>query len=277
MRPRSPRASRKPALVAGTAIATLLFAFSLFGPIISPYDPDEADYSNTLAPPGAEHPLGTDHIGRDVFARIADGARRSLGSAVLILALVVSIGIAIGVAAGLAGGWGEIVIMRVVDIALALPGTVLAIAIAGLLGPGFKNLILAMVIADWAYYARLARSFVLTAAKRPDVLAARMAGVPSFRIVMSHILPSVVSQMAAVATLGLGGMIAAISGFSFIGLGIQPPLAEWGNMLSESRYYITIAPWLLIAPTAMVFLSVLTANLLGNALRDSSDPGTQNA
>ncbi len=261
----------------GTALAAILLAFALFGPLLTPFDPDEADYGNALAPPGAGHPLGTDHIGRDVLARIADGARRSLGSAVLILALVVSIGIAIGVTAGLAGGAVETVVMRLADVALALPGTVMAIAIAGLLGPGFKNLLLAMVLADWAYYARLARSFALTAAARPDVLAARMAGVPGLRVVLSHILPGVVSQMAAVATLGLGGTIAAISGFSFIGLGIQPPSAEWGNMLSESRYYIAVAPWLLLAPTAMIFLSVLTANVLGNALRDSTDPGARNA
>jgi ABC-type dipeptide/oligopeptide/nickel transport system permease subunit len=153
----------------------------------------------------------------------------------------------------------------------------MAIAIAGLLGPGFEHLLLAIVLADWAYYAKLARSLVLTAHARADVIAAQMAGIGWGRIVIGHILPGVLSQVGVVATLGLGGMIAAISGFSFIGLGIQPPSAEWGNMLSESRYYFSMAPWLLLAPASMIFLSVLSANMMGNALRDSMDPGKANA
>jgi ABC-type dipeptide/oligopeptide/nickel transport system permease subunit len=150
-----------------------------------------------------------------------------------------------------------------------LPGLVLAFAIIGILGPGFFNLLLALVLADWAYYARLARSLTLSARQRPDVLAARMAGIGWWRILCGHILPGIALQLAVVATLGLGGMIAAISGFSFLGLGVQPPHAEWGAMLAESRFYFPIAPWLLLAPSGLIFLSVLAANLLGNGLRDT--------
>jgi ABC-type dipeptide/oligopeptide/nickel transport system permease subunit len=132
---------------------------------------------------------------------------------------------------------------------------------------------LALIVSWWAYYARLTRSFVLTARQRPDVIAARLAGIGWGRIVLGHIAPGVVTQLAVVATLDLGGMIAAISGLSFLGLGVQPPLAEWGAMLSDSRFYFTIAPWLLLGPATLIFLSVVSANLIGNTLRDILDPG----
>jgi ABC-type dipeptide/oligopeptide/nickel transport system permease subunit len=152
---------------------------------------------------------------------------------------------------------------------MTLPGLVLAFAIIGILGPGFLNLLLALIVADWAYYARLARSYTLTARQRPDVIAARMAGIGWGRILLGHILPGVALQLAIIASLGLGGMIASISGFSFLGLGVQQPYAEWGAMLAESRFYFPIAPWLLLLPAGLIFLSVLAANLVGNGLRDA--------
>ncbi len=255
-------------------LATLfLLIVALAGPWLAPYDPDLPDYAAALQPPNRAHWLGTDHTGRDLLSRLLDGAHRSLGAALLVLAGIFVVGLTVGVIAGMAGGVVELALMRLVDILMTLPGMVLAFAIIGIVGPGFHTLLLALIIADWAYYARLARSYVLGATQRPDVIAAQLAGIGWGRILWEHLLPGVATQMAVVASLGLGGMITAISSFSFLGLGVQPPLAEWGAMLAEARFYFPIAPWLLLAPAALIFVSVLAANLLGNALRDVLDPG----
>ncbi len=155
---------------------------------------------------------------------------------------------------------------------MALPSMVMAIAVVGVLGPSFINLLLALVISSWAYYARLTRSYVLTARQRQDVISARLAGIGWVRIVFTHILPGVLTQLIVIVTLNLGSMIAWISGLSFLGLGVQPPKAEWGAMLSGSRFFFTLAPWLLLGPAVLIFLSVISANLIGNALRDLWDP-----
>lgn len=257
----------------GFVAASLLLLLALGGPFALPYDPDLPDYTVALQEPSRTHWLGTDQTGRDVLARLMDCARRSLGASLLVLSCTFAIGLLVGVVAGMTGGVLDSTLMRLVDILMTLPGMVLAIAIIGVLGPGFQNLLLALIVADWAYYARLARSYVLTVAQRPDVIAARLAGIGWPRILWGHILPGVATQMAVIATLGLGGMITAISGFSFLGLGVQPPLAEWGAMLSDTRFYFPIAPWLLLAPAGLIFASVLAANLIGNALRDVLDPG----
>lgn len=231
------------------------------------------DYSAKLAAPSIAHPFGTDQAGRDQLARLVDGGARSLGAALLVLISVFVVGLFVGIVAGMAGGAIDIVVMRFVDVLMAFPGMVLAIAIVGTLGPGFQNLLLALIISWWAYYARLTRSLVLTARQRPDVIAARLAGIGWGPIVLGHIAPGAVTQLTVVATLDLGGMIAAISGLSFLGLGVQPPQAEWGAMLADARFYFTIAPWLLLGPATPIFASVVAANLIGNALRDSLDPG----
>lgn len=257
----------------GLIVAALLVLIASFGSWLAPYDPNLPDYGMALQGPSRDHPLGTDQTGRDLLARLLDGAHRSLGAAILVLSGIFGVGLIVGVIAGMSGGLVDLLIMRLVDILMTLPGMVLAFAIIGVLGPGFHTLLLALIIADWAYYARLSRSYVLTARQRPDVIAARLAGISWGRILWEHVLPGVAIQLAVVASLGLGGMIAAISGFSFLGLGVQPPLAEWGAMLSEARFYFPIAPWLLLAPAGLIFVSVLSANLLGNALRDLLDGG----
>lgn len=155
--------------------------------------------------------------------------------------------------------------------ALAMPALVLALAVVGVLGAGYGNLLIALTASSWAYYARLARSYVRLAARRQDVIAARLAGIGWLRVTIGHIVPGVITQLAVVATLDLGGIIIAIAGLSFLGLGVQPPDAEWGAMLAGSRLYFTVAPWLLIAPATTIFLAVVAANLIGNALRDAAD------
>lgn len=257
----------------GVGIGVALILFAGLGAVWTPHAPDIPDYANALEGPSLVHPFGTDATGRDMFSRVMDGAHRSIGAAMMVLGAVFAIGLCIGTLAGLAGGLTDTILMRIADIAMTLPGLVLAFAVLGLLGPGFVNLLIALIIADWAWYARLSRSLALDARQRPHVIAARLAGIPRWRIVLGHVLPGVALQVGVVATLALGGMIGAISGFSFLGLGVRPPSAEWGALLAESRLFFAIAPWLLIAPAAAIFLSVLSANLIGNALRDIATPG----
>ncbi len=256
----------------GMILGILLLCFVIIGPIIYPHDPAKPDYGNKLAPPGSQHILGTDQSGRDQLARLMEGGMRSLGSALLVLGSVSSAGLVIGLIAGMSGGWFDALAMRLVDVMMALPGMVMAIAVVGVLGPGFINLLVALVISSWAYYARLTRSYVLTARQRQDVISARLAGIGWGRVIFTHILPGVLTQLIVIVTLNLGSMIAWISGLSFLGLGVQPPKAEWGAMLSGSRFYFTFAPWLLLGPAILIFLSVISANLIGNALRDILDP-----
>ncbi|PIE06628.1 MAG: nickel transporter subunit [Rhodobacterales bacterium] len=253
---------------AGLLLGLALVLFALVGAFWTPEPPNLPNYANALKPPGLAHPFGTDATGRDVLSRTMDGAHRSIGAALLVLGAVFAIGLMVGALAGLAGGLTDTLLMRLTDIAMTLPGLVLAFAVLGLLGPGFVNLLVALIIADWAWYARLARSLALGARHKPHVIAAEMAGISRARIILGHILPGVALQVGIVASLALGGMIGAISGFSFLGLGVQPPHAEWGALLAESRLYFALAPWLLFAPAGLIFLAVLSANMVGNALRD---------
>ncbi|WP_373355929.1 ABC transporter permease [Pseudoroseicyclus sp. CXY001] len=263
---------RHPSGKAGILLTAALLCLALLGAVWTPWPPNAPNYAHALQGPSAAHLFGTDSTGRDLLSRVLDGAHRSIGAAVLVLGSVFAIGLVIGTLSGLAGGWLDMLLMRLVDVMMTLPGLVLAFAVLGILGPSFINLLIALIIGDWAWYARLARSLSLDARWRPDVVAAQMAGISRARIIFGHILPGVALQLGIVATLALGGMIGAISGFSFLGLGVQPPHAEWGALLSESRLFFTVAPWLLLVPAGCIFLSVLSANLLGNALRDVASP-----
>lgn len=257
---------------AGIALALLLCLATLFVPLALPFNPDTMNPAAKLSAPNTTHLLGTDQYGRDQLARVLDGGRRSLGAALLVLIGVLVVSLAIGIIAGMSGGIVDAVLMRVVDVLLAIPALVLALAVVGVLGVGFGSLLVALVASSWAYYARLARGLVRLARQRQDIIAARLAGIGWTRIVIGHVVPGVVAQLLIVATLDLGGVIIGIAGLSFLGLGVQPPAAEWGAMLYDARLYFTIAPWLLFAPAAAIFFSVVAANLVGNALRDVTDP-----
>jgi ABC-type dipeptide/oligopeptide/nickel transport system permease subunit len=269
------RLAAQPSARVGIITAGLLCALMLITPLLSPYRPERIGLDEKLVAPSLKHPLGTDQYGRDQLARIADGGRRSLGAALLVLCGTLLLSLCIGITVGMIGGVVDAVAMRVVDVLLALPSLVLALAVVGVLGVGFENLMLAMILSSWAYYARLARSYVQLARERQDVIVARLAGIGWVRIITGHIAPGVAAQLAVVATLDLGGIIIGIAGLSFLGLGVQPPDAEWGAMLAESRLFFTTAPWLLIAPAVAIFLAVMSANLLGNALRDATDFGNK--
>jgi len=258
----------------GFALASLLAMAVIIGPFFLSHRPEQTNPAQKLQPPSFSHPLGTDQFGRDQLARLLDGGRRSLGAAMIVLAGVLFISLIVGVAAGMMGGIADTATMRLLDVVLALPSIALALAVVGVMGVGYWNLSLALTASSWAYYARLARSCARLASARLDVIADRLAGVGWPRVAAGHVIPGVAIQLLIVATLDLSGVIVGIAGLSFLGLGAQPPDAEWGAMLAESRLYFTVAPWLLLAPATAIFLSVVAANLIGNALRDAADTGS---
>lgn len=248
----------------------VLFAVALLGPVLVG-DPDATDYRNQLHPPDAAHWLGTDGHGRDLLARSVHAAGVSMRAAVIVFVLTTVIGLLLGVTAGLRGGWFDTLVGRLCDVMLGLPSLVLALAVVGALGPGFGNLILAMSLTGWAGLTKLARTLAIGARHRLDVVAARMAGVGGLRIAATHVLPGVLSHTLIAATLGFGETILALAGLSFLGLGVQPPTAEWGSMLNESRMDLVVAPWLLIGPGLGLVVAVTSVTLISDALRDCAD------
>jgi nickel transport system permease protein len=255
----------------GAVLAVALVALAVIGSFLA-HGPNLTNYANQLAPPGARHWLGTDGDGRDDFARTVAGARTTLGAAVLVFALTTVIGIAAGTAAGFLGGVFDAIASRLIDLLLGLPSLVLALAVVGALGPGFSHLILAVTITGWVGLAKLSRSYTAGARQRADVTAARMAGVRTSRILTGHVLPGVGVAALIAATLGLGDTILGLAGLSFLGLGVQPPTAEWGSMLNDSQLYLTVAPWLVIGPGLGIIAAVTAATLISDALRDCTDP-----
>jgi ABC-type dipeptide/oligopeptide/nickel transport system permease subunit len=256
----------------GAGLAVFLAALAVLGPFVA-HGPNITDYANQLAAPSAAHWLGTDGDGRDEFARTVAGARATLGAAMVVFALTTVIGIVLGTAAGFLGGLFDACVSRLIDLLLGLPSLVLALAVVGALGPGFSHLILAMSVTYWAGLAKLSRCYTVGARGRPDVTAARMAGVRVSRILAGHVLPGAAVQALIAATLGLGDTILGLTALSFLGLGVQPPTAEWGNMLSDSQLYLTVAPWLVIGPGLGIIAAVTAATLISDALRDCTDPG----
>lgn len=251
----------------GLMAAAMLAMVTVIGPWLAG-DPDVTNYQSQLAPPSWQHWLGTDQAGRDVLARTLAGATTSLSAAVTVFALTSALGLVIGVVAGTSGGVVDAVLNRCIDVLLSLPSQVLALAVVGLLGPGFVNLVLAMTLTGWAGLAKLARTFTLGADRRPYVIAARMAGVPRWKVLLTHVVPGAWGQVVVAATLRMGGIVLALGGLSFLGLGAQPPTAEWGNMLAEARTSLSVAPWQLIGPTVGLFWSVASVTLVADALRD---------
>lgn len=263
---------RRPAARVGLALTALLALVALVGPLLAA-DPDQPDYADQLAPPSAAHWLGTDQAGRDLLARTVAGARTSLGAALLVMVIAAAVGLLVGTIAGTVGGPVDTVLTRITDVMLGLPPLVLTLALVGVLGPGFGNLVLAMAATNWAVLARLARSVARGSARRPDVIAARMAGVGPVRAALGHVVPVTAAQVSVAATLGLGEAVLILGGLSFLGLGAAPPTAEWGTMLATGRTTFAYAPWQLIGPGAGIVVAVAAAALISDALRDVTDPG----
>ncbi|MEY7847870.1 nickel transporter permease [Natrarchaeobius sp. A-rgal3] len=264
-----------PFTLAGATIVVGLTAVAVVGPLLVPYDPTAQDLANRLHPPSLAHPLGTDQLGRDVLTRLVYGARISLGIALLVTAIRVAIGTAIGIVSGYAGGWVDELLMRLVDVQLAFPGLVLALVVAGILGPSLRNVMIALAVVGWATYARVVRGTVLSVKEREYVDASRLLGTPPRRIATRHLLPKVANPVIVLATLNLGTVVLATAGLSFIGLGAQPPTPEWGTMLAGGRDHLRRAWWIVNAPGIAIMLTVLGFNLLGDGLRDMLDPRQQ--
>lgn len=255
------------------ALALLLVVggAALLAPWLGLPDPTAVDLAIKLAPPSLDHPLGTDHLGRDVLARLVFATRTSLGSVFAILLLIVFCSVAAGCAAGFSGGLVDACIMRTCDVFLTFPTLILAMFLVGILGTGLVNVILAIFLTHWAWYARIVRGIVLSLKSREFVLAARVAGSGPVRIVTRHILPALAPQVVVLATLDIGHMMLHVAGLSFLGLGVQPPTAEWGVMISDARQYLWTQPQLLFYPGLAIGLTVMAFNLLGDALRDALD------
>ncbi len=253
-------------------VIAVIMIMALFAPLVAPYPPHAVDLSQKLLPPGNGHLLGTDHLGRDILSRLIWGARTSMGSVLVIILLVMLISLIVGCVSGYMGGWIDTACMRLCEVFLTFPTFILAMFLIGVLGTGMRNVILAIVLTHWAWYARIIRSLVLSLKHREYILASRVAGSSRFNIIHRHLLPPVMAQLIILATLDIGHMMLHVSGLSFLGLGVQPPTPEWGVMINDARQYIWSRPELVIYPGAMIFLSVLAFNIPGDALRDSLDP-----
>lgn len=258
--------------VAGLVIVAGVTLIAIAAPLIAPDDPTRVDALRRLAPPSADTLLGTDNLGRDILSRLIWGARLSLGTAGLAAVLILTIGVGLGMIAGFYGGLLDDLLMRIVDVLLAFPALILALAIAGVLGPSIMSVMIGIVAVAWADYARVMRGQVLSARERQYVEAARATGVPNTRILVRHLLPNVLPPILVLASLEMGGLILAISGLSFLGLGAQPPTPEWGAMLNDGRSFIAAAPQLMIYPGLAISIVVVGFNLLGDGLRDAFDP-----
>jgi len=264
-------AEDKPALV-GLVVIIAVVAAGILAPYLAPNDPEEVILAQKLASPSTQYPLGTDHLGRCLLSRLIYGIRTSLSMSAIALVTIMLISIPVGTVSGYTGGRVDNVIMRIIDIMLAFPGLVLALVIAGMMGPGLLNVMIAVASVWWVGYARVIRGVVLSVKEKEFVLTARSSGTSHLGIIIRHILPNVLSPVIVLATLDMGGLILAISGLSFLGLGAQPPTPEWGAMLNNGRPYMQLAPQLMIYPGLAIMIVVLTFNLLGDGLRDALDP-----
>jgi len=261
-----------PLNVAAFVLIAVFALCALFAPLLAPYDPLFQDLGIRLTPPSPEHWLGTDSLGRDILSRILYGARISLLVGVVVVVSAGLVGTAIGLVAGYVGGFVDEALMRLTEVFLAFPALILAMAIAGALGPSLTNAIIAIAAVTWAVYARLTRGQILSLRRREFVEAARAMGATQMRIVVRHLLPNALAPLMIQASFDLGSSIIAAAGLSFIGFGAQPPTPEWGVMISEGRNYISTQPWLSLFPGLAILLAVGSFNLLGDGLRDAFDP-----
>jgi peptide/nickel transport system permease protein len=253
---------------AGLVIVAAFFALAIAGPSVARLDPARTSLAESLRPPSSAHPFGQDRLGRDILARTLYGARISLVVAVATVSVSLVVGAAIGLGCGLAGGWLDELAMRAVDVLLAFPGLLLAIALSAAFGPSLRNVVVALAAIGWTSYARLVRAETLSLRERPHVESAVALGAGPMRVVARHILPLVAGPLAVQATFGFSGAIVAEASLSFLGLGTQPPTPSWGAMLAEGRSFLLVAPHVALFPGFAVFVTVLGVNFLGDGLRD---------
>jgi peptide/nickel transport system permease protein len=262
-----------PAAFAGLVIITLLVLMTIFATLLSGgITPIEQELSNRLAQPSAAHWFGTDELGRDIYVRVLHGARVTLTIVGLVSIVVAPVGLGVGTLAGFLGGWVDAVLMRITDIFLAFPRLVLALAFAAALGPGIENAVIAISLTAWPAYARIARAETVTIAGSDFIAAVKMQGASTWRILFKHIVPLCLSSVIVRLTLDMAGIILTAAGLGFLGLGAQPPTAEWGAMVSSGRDVILDQWWVATIPGIAIFIVSLGFNLLGDGLRDVFDP-----
>ena len=252
--------------------SALILIVSLFAAQLAPYDPYATDPQLILQPPTAAHPCGTDNYGRDLLSRILFGARTSICAALLIILVAATGGSLIGLLAGFFRGRTGALLMRITDIVQAFPSLILAIAVAGILGGGLMNAILALMLTTWTQYARLARSMTLAAAEETYVQAAWLSGCSRMRILFVHILPNIAGTLITTAVMHISTMMMGLAALSYLGIGVKIPDAEWGTMISEGQKYLRQAPWAALAPSIVMISVMMVFNLFGDALRDHLDP-----
>jgi len=259
----------------GAAFIIFIAFMGVFANIVSTHDPYKQSLRKRMKPPTAEHWLGTDELGRDFYSRLVYGARVSLFVGIVGTAAGVVSGTIVGLISGFFGGWVDTIVMRVIDIMYSFPGIVLAILLVSVLGPSLLNLIIVLAIFAIPTLARIVRGNVLSLKEQDYAEAARALGAGRLRIMFYHLLPNTLAPIIVYATLAVAGSILTTAGLGFLGLGVQPPQAEWGNILSNGRQYLRKAPLLMIFPGALIFLTVMSINLIGDALRDALDPYIQ--
>jgi ABC-type dipeptide/oligopeptide/nickel transport system permease subunit len=257
--------------VALVVLAAEIFV-AVLAPFIAPGSPTEQHLSEKLRPPSWDHVMGTDNLGRDVFSRVVYGTRNTLGGSLLALLILTTMGVIIGGVAGFAGGITDLILMRITDALLSFPYLVLALGLAAAFSPSLLTVVIAVALTWWGHYARVIRGMVLGIRETVYVEASRAVGAGSSRILAKHVLPNVMAPILVLSTLDLGLIVLAVAALSYLGLGVQPPAPEWGMMLNESRLYMFLAPHIMIYPGLAIFITVLAANILGDALRDAFDP-----
>ena len=264
--------SKNPGAIAGFIVLVLLVLGAVCAPLITRYEPNMINPPDRLQPPNSDHWLGADPFGRDLYTRLVYGARVSLPVGFIAVIISATVGIVLGLISGYYGRIVDGVIMRVIDIMLAFPGILLALVVVAILGPNLRNVMIAVGIGGIPRYTRLVRGSVLSSREFVYVEAARVVGAPDRIILFRHILPNVVGPAVVLSTISIGSAILAAAGLSFLGLGAQPPEAEWGSMLADGRQFLRTDPWVTAVPGVAIMLTVLSVNLLGDGLRDILDP-----
>ncbi|AET68431.1 ABC-type dipeptide/oligopeptide/nickel transport system, permease component [Desulfosporosinus orientis DSM 765] len=259
-------------LITGACLSGLIVLIALFAPLIEPFDPTEMVLADKFIPPCSEHIFGTDNMGRDIFSRVIEGSRISLSIALLVVVISAGLGIIIGLTSGYLGGKIDMLFMRIVDVLLAFPTIIFALAVSAILGTGQVNLIIAISCIQWTRYARVARGEALIFKHSDHIDAARAIGNNSLKIILKYFFPQVISKIVILMSLDIGGIILYCSSLSFLGMGAQPPSPDWGAMISDGKENMRYAPWLALFPGLAIAVSALTFNMLGDGIRDFLDP-----
>lgn len=259
-------------LIVFAGLAAALLLITIFAKYICPYDPYAQDLAQAMQPPSAAHLMGTDTYGRDMLSRVLIGAQTSISSTFALVAIITVFGTVVGIFCGYYGGIVDSIMMRISDVCLAFPGLVFAMAVAAILNGGVRNAVIALALISWPKYSRIARSQTLSIKNLPYMQASQLAGDSVLQMIFRHVLPNIAGPILVTSMLDIGTMMMEIAGLSFLGLGAQPPVAEWGSMMSSGRSMLQTYPWIVLSPGLAIFVSVVIFNLLGDSIRDYMDP-----